>query len=305
MGKIRAELISLSNQLDRAQNEANGLHLLDIEVMLSKTRRLYEFVLQLDADAQSQRSNASSPTADELTKEAVAAPLPDEIEFEIKGLPNTVVQHDVEGKNIAETAFFIEPDEIEAVHEFETDIARHDESVETSSFHSPSTINDAEPTMAENLFEETVVNQESHSGIHEKTELFVSNESFAQNPSFSPTRKTVTSKTTLDLFGANLYERVADRFGEDSDNSIAARIERSKFTDLRMAIGINEKFLFINELFEGNTTAYNKVIDELNTFQSLNGAKTHLIELSVQFQWPQDSVAKEKLSRLVERKFEA
>lgn len=41
----------------------------------------------------------------------------------------------------------------------------------------------------------------------------------------------------------------------------------------------------INELFEGNIQYYNRALDELNSFESYNGAKTYLIELSVQHRW--------------------
>ena len=77
----------------------------------------------------------------------------------------------------------------------------------------------------------------------------------------------------------------------------------ARINDLRQAIGINDKFLLINELFEGNISYYNKAIDELNSFQSLNGAKTYLIELSVLHQWDVETAAVAKMEQLIERKF--
>ena len=117
--------------------------------------------------------------------------------------------------------------------------------------------------------------------------------------------KPIDKNTTLDLFGGNNTESLADKLASRKDNSLAAKLEQSKITDLRQAIGINEKFLFINDLFEGNLSYYNKAIDELNSFQSLNGARTYLIELSVAYSWPSESAAKEKIHLLIERKFES
>lgn|GEM_PF-1024492 len=107
-----------------------------------------------------------------------------------------------------------------------------------------------------------------------------------------------------DLFSSFYSESIADKLAEQPDNSIAARLEQTAIPDLRQAIGINEKFLFINELFGGSLKAYNQAIEELNSFQSLNGARTYLIELSVAHSWPVESEAKEKLAQLIARKLE-
>lgn len=73
--------------------------------------------------------------------------------------------------------------------------------------------------------------------------------------------------------------------------------------DLRQSIGINEKFLFINELFNGDMGRYNKAIDELNELKTLKGAEIFLLELKVQNQWDSELDAFLKLKDLTERKF--
>lgn len=98
---------------------------------------------------------------------------------------------------------------------------------------------------------------------------------------------------------------MASRLGADDDPSVAARMQRSKINDLRSAIGINDKFLFINELFRGNMQQYNKVLDELNDFKSLNGAQTYLMELKVEHQWEAESNAFIRLNSFIERRFGA
>jgi len=80
-------------------------------------------------------------------------------------------------------------------------------------------------------------------------------------------------------------------------------MQKSKVTDLRQSVGINEKFLFINELFNGDMGRYNKVIDELNEMQTLQGVETFLLEIKVQNQWDGESPAYLKLKGLAERKF--
>ncbi len=107
---------------------------------------------------------------------------------------------------------------------------------------------------------------------------------------------------TLDLFEDQAPERLGEKLASD-DFSIAARMQKSRVEDLRSAIGINDKFLFINELFGGNLNQYNKTIDELNHLVSLDGARAYLIELRIQHQWSAHAPAVEKLHDLVERKF--
>lgn len=109
--------------------------------------------------------------------------------------------------------------------------------------------------------------------------------------------------TIPDLFSDSTVH-LADKLAAQPDNSLAARLGKSPINDLRKAIGINDKFLFINELFEGNLQQYNHAIDELDGFRSYNGAKTYLIELSVLHGWDTDSPAVHKLHELIDRKFE-
>ena len=69
------------------------------------------------------------------------------------------------------------------------------------------------------------------------------------------------------------------------------------------AIGINDKFLLLNELFWGSMDKYNRSIRALNNFPTLLGARTYMSELQIEFQWDCNSEAYKKLSDLIERRF--
>ena len=88
------------------------------------------------------------------------------------------------------------------------------------------------------------------------------------------------------------------------DHSIAAKLQQSPVKDLRSSIGINDKFLFVNELFGGSMEKYNKSIDNLNDLKTLNGAMIYLNELKIELQWNGSNEAYQKLAELVKRKFE-
>lgn len=90
---------------------------------------------------------------------------------------------------------------------------------------------------------------------------------------------------------------------EPEDNSLAARLQRTPVTDIRMAMGINDKVMIINDLFMGSVERYNKSIDALNEFPTLSGAKVYMSELQIELQWDTDSQAYRMLNDLVERRF--
>ena len=98
-------------------------------------------------------------------------------------------------------------------------------------------------------------------------------------------------------------QTLGDKLESAGDTSLAARLQRKPVTDLASAIGINDKFLLLNELFGGSMEKYNKSIRALNNFSTLLGAKTYMSELQIEFQWNIESDAYKKLDNLVERRF--
>ena len=89
------------------------------------------------------------------------------------------------------------------------------------------------------------------------------------------------------------------------DHSLAAKLQQAPTRDLKSAIGINDKFLFVNELFGGSMEKYNKSIENLNDLKTLNGAMIYLNELKIELQWNSSNEAYQKLKDLVSRKFES
>lgn len=88
------------------------------------------------------------------------------------------------------------------------------------------------------------------------------------------------------------------------DHSLAAKLQQAPGRDLKSVIGINDKFLFVNELFGGSMEKYNKSIENLNDLKTLNGAMIYLNELKIELQWNSSNEAYLKLKDLVSRKFE-
>ncbi len=90
---------------------------------------------------------------------------------------------------------------------------------------------------------------------------------------------------------------------ELEDNSLAAKLQRTPISDIRTAIGINDKMMIINDLFGGSFERYSKSLNALNEFPTLSGAKVYMSELQIELQWDTESQAYKLLNDLVERRF--
>lgn len=91
---------------------------------------------------------------------------------------------------------------------------------------------------------------------------------------------------------------------EEDDNSLAAKLRKQKIEKLSTAIGINDKFLFTNELFNGNTEQFMQTIDRLDNCESLLTAQDILSNLATKNNWEKEDEPFLKLQSLIERKYQ-
>jgi len=84
---------------------------------------------------------------------------------------------------------------------------------------------------------------------------------------------------------------------------VGDKIQQDKISELKSAIGINEKFFFINELFDGDMKNYNEAIEKLDTVARLEEGFLLLKELREENDWKEDNDAYLQLSGFVNRKF--
>jgi hypothetical protein len=98
-----------------------------------------------------------------------------------------------------------------------------------------------------------------------------------------------------------VYDKISSA---SEDSSISRRMQSDPVSDLKKSIGINEKFSFINELFDGDLDSYNRAIDQLNSCDNLEPATLLLRNtFTVQYGWNTQSNAYLNLTRLVERRY--
>ena len=84
----------------------------------------------------------------------------------------------------------------------------------------------------------------------------------------------------------------------EQDETLAEKLQKEPITDLKSAIGLNDKILFTNELFGGSAADYEQAIDHLNSLDSLQAANSYVQS----YGWD-DNEAVTTLKDLVERKF--
>lgn len=93
-----------------------------------------------------------------------------------------------------------------------------------------------------------------------------------------------------------------DLLGKE-DNSLASQFQHSHIDDLSKAISLNDKFLYIKELFKGKGEDFSKAIQKLNVCPNIDEAFQTIDMLKKYYAWDTDSSAYLALCDLVRRKF--
>lgn len=104
---------------------------------------------------------------------------------------------------------------------------------------------------------------------------------------------------------------VADRFKDSKKfmnetlaknmptKDLSSKLQSKPLGDIGKAIGINDRFLFIKELFDGDSKKFDETINVLNNAPNFNEAFNYLSE---NFSWNMDDPSVQKLLELARRK---
>ena len=115
------------------------------------------------------------------------------------------------------------------------------------------------------------------------------------------TRKAVPEKEVNELAGES--ESLNDRLKKGS-TELGEVLKEAPIRDLRKAIGINDRYLFINELFRGDENMYERCIKTINNFNIYPEAEYWINrELKVKLGWVNDNPTVQHFDQLVKRRF--
>jgi hypothetical protein len=90
---------------------------------------------------------------------------------------------------------------------------------------------------------------------------------------YQPSKKSSESIIIADKF-SHLSNRLNEQMGSlKTDDDISGRMKTKPLISLSEAIGVNDKFLFMREIFDGNKDAYNQAMIELDKVKTLSDAR--------------------------------
>jgi len=288
--ELNYKVKSIIEHINRLKDNELDIHKLDVDMLKKKTVEFYDTVFELEkhVDNRSESYRNIDPDVDQVAVETYDTEPP-----VIKESPATteVVSDEIiikEDVIIEDSTNVITNDVVEDdVIIEEVDIPEPTVSPPPIIEHIPKPEVIPEPIVPTTLVDEIV-----------QEPIVVDVADTEQKPSVAPPKQ-----ATYDLFSGNAENAVAEKYHDKEEQSIADKMQKSHILNIREAIGINEKFLFINELFNGDLGRYNKILDDINDLTTKQGVDTYLFELKIQFQWSDDSEAYFKLKELLERKF--
>lgn len=100
-----------------------------------------------------------------------------------------------------------------------------------------------------------------------------------------------------------LPESINDRL-KNIQTELAQSLKDEPIKDLKRAIGVNDRFLFINELFRGDEAMYERSIKTINNFSIFAEAEYWIKrELKVKIGWKDSDAVVKQFDQLVRRRF--
>ena len=100
---------------------------------------------------------------------------------------------------------------------------------------------------------------------------------------------------------------LADLIEEMNRNQSSSHIGESFQKDIRKSLGLNDKLLFANSLFEGNQSKLIEVLDHIDELDSFEEAQVYLSDLANDYKWS-DAARRQsavKLLHLINLKFKS
>ena len=254
------DIYSIANRFENPEQ----IHPIDIDLALSKVRNLYELLLKLNPQAayttEYQKEEISTIPKQSTEKIEVTSPQ----KASAKNESETIQQEETKTEMIHEQEFIIE---------------------------TPS----KKEEIPARLSAEQAGKAGSAGGIEEKP---------VQN-------KEVEKEVIETKQNGSSPEIVADKFQskkfvhddiskKNIKKDVSAKMQTKPINDINSAIGLNDKFIFIRELFGNDKEHYHETIQVLNNFDIYENAVNFLNE---NFDWDSDDPNFERLKELVRRKY--
>jgi hypothetical protein len=113
----------------------------------------------------------------------------------------------------------------------------------------------------------------------------------------------VESAPPADLFGSVLQPEQKTVVKAKPEKDRIPKMLRKPVTDLQKAISINDKFRFINELFDGNATEFHVAVNQVNSCGNYEDADRYVSNIRDIYGWKEENEVVGIFLELVERRF--
>ena len=92
--------------------------------------------------------------------------------------------------------------------------------------------------------------------------------------------------------------------GAGDSDTVAEKFHRAPIESVARSISLNQKFRFINQLFNGNSSAYNQAVEEIDTLDNY-GQALDLVSYryASQYLWDMSSDEVSELVEILKRRF--
>lgn len=140
--------------------------------------------------------------------------------------------------------------------------------------------------------------------IGEQKPLFeIETEEIKKNPEETLSSERIIKKEDIEKKEDSIS--INDKFSSNAEQpTLADKLSKQPIQDLTKSIGLNQKFLFMNDLFEGENQKYKEAIETINNFSAFIEAEEYINNnLKYKYNWDVDGVSTQKFMDLIKRRF--
>ena len=102
---------------------------------------------------------------------------------------------------------------------------------------------------------------------------------------------------------ANERVEQSELFEEKMGKELSDKLSESPLDDIKKGMNINDRIIFMRELFGGNQAEFDAAVNILNNSGSFEVARRELSELAAQFDWASKAAQAKPFIRLVRRRY--
>lgn len=312
--RLEAELISIAHRILKLKNKS------DVDQLYKETQKLYETLAVLkfyQDNFESVKSDVSEKVLEEKLEKVNVAEFAAEPAVEVKSeVVDDVAETEPETEAEEEVAVDQEHQEAEISEETEPTVEEElseETELEPISAEEPETIDEEEPVHEEQpsfqpIFE-LDAEEEEQGNKPVKLEDFLGD---YKDPVF-------VKPDEVSLFSSEQNEKPKQTEEEpkteetpiqDTESSEAkpplASVTLNESVSKSIAIGLNDRIGFVNHLFSGSNEDFNRVLSQLNTFDTFEEAKTFINEMVIPDYnyWVGEEEYIERFMAIVEKKFQ-